>query len=59
MTIVLHEFAPHIDGDANENCMSKAGPIQVYLDPFFSSDCAIEVGYQVADIGACVLLDRT
>ena len=27
VTIVLHDFAPHIDGDANEDCVSKARAI--------------------------------
>ena len=27
VTIVLHDFASHIDGDANEDCVRKAGPI--------------------------------
>ena len=44
VTIVLHDFAPHIDGDANEDCMSKAGPIQVHSEPFFNSYCTVEVG---------------
>ena len=57
MTIELHEFAPHIDGDANEDCMRNSGPIRVHSEPFFSSDCAIEAGYQVAEIGARDLLD--
>ena len=44
VTIVLHDIVPHIDGDANEDCVSKAGPIRVHSEPFFSSDCAVEAG---------------
>ena len=42
VTIVLHDFAPHIDGDANDDCVSKAGPIRVHSEPFFSRDCVVE-----------------
>ena len=58
MTIVLHDLQHTVVGDANEDCVSKARPIQVHSEPFFSSDCVVEVGYQVAEIGACDLLDR-
>ena len=58
MTILVHEFAPHIDGDANEDFVSKARPTEVHLEPFFSSDCTVEAGYQVAEIRGCDLLDR-
>ena len=44
VTILLHDFAPHIDGDANEDCVRKAGPIRVHSEPLFSSDCAVEAG---------------
>ena len=44
VTIVLHDFAPHIDGDANEDCVRKDRPIRVHSDPFFSRDCTVEVG---------------
>ena len=44
VTIVLHEFAPHMVGDANEDCVRKAGTIQVLSKPLFSSDCAVEAG---------------
>ena len=59
MTIVLHDLQHTVVGDANEDFVSKAGPIRVQLEPFFSSVCAVEAGYQVAEIGACDLLDRT
>ena len=59
MTILVHEFAPHIDGDANEDCTVQARWFEVHYEPFFSSDCAIEAGYQVEEIGACDLLDQT
>ena len=58
MTKVLHDLQHTVVGDANEDCMSKAGPIRVHSEPFFSSDCAVEAGYQVAEIGACDLLDQ-
>ena len=58
MTIVLHDLQHTVVGDANEDCVSKAGPIRVHSEPFFSSDCVVEASYQVAEIGACDLLDR-
>ena len=58
VTILLHDLQQLVIGDANEDCVSKAGPIQVHSEPFFSSDCAVEAGYQVAEIGAWDLLDR-
>ena len=58
MTIVFHDLQQPVIGDANEDCVSKNGPIQVHSEPFFSSDCVVEVGYQVAEIGACDLLHR-
>ena len=58
MTIVLHDLQKPVIGDANEDCVSKAGPIRVHSEPFFSSDYAVEEGYHVAEIGACDLLDR-
>ena len=57
MTILLHDLQQPVIGDANEDCTVKAGPIRVHSNPFFSSDCAVEAGYQVAEIGACDLLD--
>ena len=59
MTILVHEFAPHIDGDANEDCAVQGRWFEFIYEPFCSIDYAIEAGYQVAEIGACVLLDRT
>ena len=56
MTIVLHDLQHPVIGDANEDCVSKAGPIRVHSKPIFSRDCVVEAGYQVAEIGACVLL---
>ena len=58
MTILLNDLQQPVIGDANEDCAVKAGPIQVHSEPFINSDCAIEAGYQVAEIGACDLLDR-
>ena len=57
MTIVLHDLKHTMVGDAYEDCVSKAGAIQTHPELFFSRDCAVEAGYQVAEIGACVLLD--
>ena len=58
MTILVHEFVPHIDEYDNEDCVVKTRWIRTHSEPFFSSDCAVEAGYQVAEIGACDLLDR-
>ena len=44
VTIVLHEMQHTVVGDANEDCVSKAGPIRVHSGPFFSSDCTVEAG---------------
>ena len=58
MTIVLQVLQHTVIGDANEDCVSKAGASRTHSEPFFSRDCAVEAGYQVAEIGACDLLDR-
>ena len=58
MTIVSHDLQHTVVGDANEDCVSKVGEILVHSEPFFKNDCTVEVGYQVAEIGACDLLDR-
>ena len=58
MTILLHDLQQPVIGDANEDCVFKARPIRVHSEPFFSSDYTVEAGYQVAEIGACVLLDQ-
>ena len=57
MTIVLHDLQQPVIGDANEDCAVQSRWFEVIYEPFFSIDYAIEVGYQVAEIGACVLLD--
>ena len=44
-------------GESNEDFAVQARWFEVIYEPFFSSDCVVEVGYQVAEIGACVLLD--
>ena len=44
MTIVLHEFEPHIDVDANDDCVVNIGWIGVDSEPFFNRDCLVEVG---------------
>ena len=58
MAILLHDLQQPVIGDANEDCVSKVGTIRVHSKPFFSSDFTVEAGYQVAEIGACDLLDR-
>ena len=58
MTILLHDLQQPVIGDANEDCVRKDGPIRVHLEPLFSSDCAVEAGYHVVEIGACDLLGR-
>ena len=57
MTILLHDLQQPVIGDANEDCAVQARWFEVNYEPFFISDCAVEAGYQVAEIGACVLLD--
>ena len=57
MTILLHDLKQPVIGDANEDCALKARWFEVIYEPFFSIDYVIEAGYQVAEIGACVLLD--
>ena len=57
MTILLHDLQQPVIGDANEDCTVQARWFKVIYEPFFSSDCVVEVGYQVAEIGACVFLD--
>ena len=44
-------------GGAHEDCAVKARWFKLFNEPFYIIDYTIEVGYQVADIGACVLLD--
>ena len=44
VTIVMHWLHPTLNGDAHEYYMRKAGLIRVYSEPFFSRDCAVEVG---------------
>jgi len=54
----MHGLHPTLSRDAYKDCVSKAGVIKnSHQEAFFSRDCAVEAGYQVADIGACVLLD--
>ena len=57
MTILLHDLQQPVIGDANEDCAVQARWFEVIYEPFFSIDYTIEAGYQVADIGACFLLD--
>ena len=58
MTILLHDLQQPVIGDANEDCAVQARWFKVIYEPFFNIDHAIEAGYQVAEIGACDLLDR-
>ena len=44
-------------GEANEDCAVQARWFKLFNEPSYSIDYAIEAGYQVAEIGACVLLD--
>ena len=48
MTIVMHSMHTTHIGDANEDCVVKARPIRIHSGVFFSRDCAVEEGYQVA-----------
>ena len=57
MTILLHDLQQPVIGDANEDCAVKSRWFEFIYEPFFRIDCAVEAGYQVAEIGACVLLD--
>ena len=57
MTILLHDLQQLVIGDANEDCVVQSRWFEVIYEPLFSIDCAVEVGYQVAEIGACVFLD--
>ena len=57
VTILFHDLQQPVIGDAYEDCTVQARWFEVIYEPFFSIDCAIEAGYQVAEIGACVLLD--
>ena len=57
MTIQLHDLQQPMSGEANEDCTVQARWFKVIYEPFYSIDYTIEAGYQVADIGACVLLD--
>ena len=59
MTILLHDLQQLVIRDANEDFTVQARWFEVIYEPLFSIDCAVEAGYQVADIGACVLLDLT
>ena len=54
---MLHDLQQPVIGDANEDCTIQARWFKFIYEPFFSIDCAVEAGYQVAEIGACVLLD--
>ena len=56
MTILLDDLQQPMIGDANEDCTVQSRWFEFIYEPFFSIDCAIEAGYQGAEIGACVLL---
>ena len=57
MTILLHDLQQLVIGYANEDFAVQSRWFEVIYEPFFSIDCTVEVGYQVAEVGACVLLD--
>ena len=44
-------------GEAHEDFKVQSRWFKLFNEPSYSIDYAIEVGYQVAEIGACVLLD--
>ena len=44
-------------GEANEDFTVLARWFKLFNEPSYSIDYAIESGYQVVEIGACVLLD--
>ena len=50
----MHGLHPTLSRDAFKDCVSKARVILTHQELFFSIDYAIEAGYQVAEIGACV-----
>ena len=54
---MLHDLQQPVIVDANEDCTIQARWFEVIYEPLFSIDCTVEAGYQVAKIGACVLLD--
>ena len=58
MTILFHDLQKLVFGEANEDCAVQARWFEVIYEPFYNIDYAIEAGYQVAEIGACDLLDR-
>ena len=53
----MHGLHPKLSRDAFKDYVSKAGENRTHQGLFFSRDCAVDAGYQVAEIGACVLLD--
>ena len=53
----MHGLHPTLSRDAYKDYVRKAGVINSHQEAFFNRDCAIEAGYQVARVGACVLLD--
>ena len=44
-------------GEEHEDCEVQARWFMLFNEPSYSIDYAIEAGYQVARVGACVLLD--
>ena len=47
----------HSEPFFSSDCIVQAKWFKVIYEPFFNIDCTVEAGYQVAEIGACVLLD--
>ena len=44
-------------GESHDDCAVQARWFKLFNEPFYNIDYAIEAGYQVAEIGTCVLLD--
>ena len=44
-------------GETHEDCAVQSRWFNLFNEPSHSIDYAIEAGYQVENIGACVLLD--
>ena len=44
VTIVMNISHHKFIGDANEDCVSKAGAFELHCEPFTNRDCAVEAG---------------
>ena len=54
---MLHDLQHTVIGEAHEDCTVQARWFKLFNEPSYNIDYTIEAGYQVAKIGACVLLD--